>query len=58
MEPIFPTVVGHGTPDPETRTLNPKVIHHQAMTKLKTVLRHVHTQEELQFVESGMDAMM
>lgn len=58
LESIFPVLRGHGTPPPITRTLNPKVIHHQAMSKLKIALNHVHTEEELQFLESGIDAIM
>jgi hypothetical protein len=34
------------------------MIHHQAMAKLKTVLNHVHTEEELRALESGIDAIM
>jgi dihydroorotase len=45
-------------PLPPTRTLPPKVIHHQAMSKLKVVLSHVHTADDLDFVETGLDAMM
>jgi hypothetical protein len=58
MGPMFPTFEGHGTPPPETRTLHPKLIHHQAMSKLKVALKHVHTEEELHFLESGIDAIM
>lgn len=46
------------TPPPTTRTLPPKVIHHQAIAKLKTALIHVHTEEDLQKLESGIEDIM
>jgi len=58
MGSMFPTFEGRGTPPCETQTLHPKLIHHQAMSKLKVALKHVHTQEELRFLESGIDAIM
>ena len=47
-----------GTPPPVTRTLDPKIIHHQAMSKLKVVLNHVHTAEDLKHLTSGLNAIM
>ena len=60
MGSLLPPVAGSGreTPPPSTRTLDPKVIHHQAMSKLKVVLSHVHTADDLDFVETGLDAIM
>jgi len=46
------------TPAPETQTLPPKFIHHRAIAKLKTALNHVHTEEELNALESGIDGIM
>jgi hypothetical protein len=46
------------SPPPETRTLPPKVIHHQAVTKFQDVLRHVHTEEELQQLTADIDRLM
>ena len=59
MGSLLPPVAGSGreTP-PSTRTLDPKVIHHQAMSKLKIVLSHVHTADDLDFVETGLDSIM
>jgi hypothetical protein len=47
-----------GTPPPVTRTLDPKIIHHQAMSKLKVALNHIHTAEDLKTLNSGLDAIM
>jgi hypothetical protein len=47
-----------GTPLPTTQTLDPKVIHHQAMSTLKVALNHVHTTEDLQHLTSGLQAIM
>jgi hypothetical protein len=60
MGSLHPPIAGdgHETPPPCTRTLDPKVIHHQAMSKLKVVLSHVHTVADLDFVETGLDAIM
>ena len=46
------------TPPPVTRTLPTKFIHHRAMVKLKTALNHVHTEEDLLVLESGIDDIM
>ena len=46
------------TPPPETRTLNPKVIHHHAMSKLKEALRHVHTEADLNALTADIDKIM
>jgi hypothetical protein len=48
---------GRGTPPPVNRNLNPRVIHNQAVAKLKVALRHVHTEEDLKYVEERIDAI-
>ena len=54
----FPPLHRVPSPQPITRTLLPKLIHHQAMTKFQDVLRHVHTEEELQRLNTDIEAMM
>jgi hypothetical protein len=44
-----------GMPPPVNKNLNPRVIHNQVVAKLKVALRHVHTAEDLEFVEHGID---
>lgn len=46
------------TPPPVTRTLPPQVIHHQAFAKLKIALCHVHPEQDLLEVESGIQEIM
>jgi hypothetical protein len=46
------------SPAPNTRTLPPKVIHHQAMTKFKDVLRYVQTEEELNELSADIEALV
>ena len=46
------------SPAPNTRTLPPKVIHHQAMTKFKDILRYVHTEEELNDLSADIEALV
>jgi len=46
------------SPPPSTRTLPPKVIHHQAVTKFKDVLRHVHTAADLESLNVDIEALM
>jgi hypothetical protein len=46
------------SPPPATRTLPPKVIHHQAVTRFQDVLRHVHTEAELKSLNDDIDALM
>jgi hypothetical protein len=53
-----PNYVRLGTAPPGTRTLPPKLIHHQAIAKLKVALTHVHTEDDLRELESGIDDMM
>jgi hypothetical protein len=55
---LLPGPVTVGTPPPATRTLDPKIIHHQAISKLKVALNHVHTAEDLQTLTSGLNAIM
>ena len=55
---LFPGFFIAGTPPPVTRTLDPKIIHHQAMSKLKVALNHIHTAEDLQTLMSGLNAIM
>jgi hypothetical protein len=54
----LPSLHRRSSPQPETRTLPPKVIHHQAITKFQDVLRHVHTEEELQKLTADIDRLM
>ena len=61
LEPLgllVPVLETTGTPPPVTRTLDPKVIHHQALSTLKVALNHVHTAEDLQNLTSGLNAIM
>jgi hypothetical protein len=61
LEPLgllVPGLVTGGTPPPATRTLDPKIIHHQAISKLKVALNHVHTAADLQILTSGLNAIM
>jgi hypothetical protein len=46
------------SPLPETRTLPPKLIHHQAITKFQDILQHVHTAANLQSLNEDIDAIM
>jgi hypothetical protein len=46
------------SPQPITRALPPKVIHHQAITKFQDVLHYVHTEEELQNLTADIDVLM
>ena len=56
---LVPLRVGGTTTPPQgTRTLNPKIIHHQAMMKLKLALNHIHTAEDLQNLSMGLDGIM
>jgi hypothetical protein len=41
-----------------TRTLPPKVIHHQAVTKFKDVLLHIHTATDLESLNVDIEALM
>ncbi|KAJ7886442.1 hypothetical protein B0H14DRAFT_2563374 [Mycena olivaceomarginata] len=43
------------SPPPITQTLPPKVIHHQAMTKFKDVLRHVPTEADLSTLKDNSE---
>jgi hypothetical protein len=53
---LVPHRVGGATSPPQgTRTLDPKIIHHQAMAKLKLVLNHVRTVDDLQNLSMGLD---
>jgi hypothetical protein len=54
----LPSLHRPSSPQPETRTLPPKVIHHQAITKFQDVLHHVHTEEELQKLTVDIDRLM
>ena len=54
----LPLLHRQSSPAPNTRTLPPKVIHHQAMTKFKDVLRYVHTEEELQDLSADIEALV
>ena len=47
-----------GTPPPVNRNLDPRVIHNQVVARVKVALRHVHTAEDLEYVENGIDAIM
>ena len=38
--------------------LPPKVIHHQAMTKLKDALHYVHMEEELQNLSADIEVLV
>jgi hypothetical protein len=46
------------SPPPTTQMLPAKVIHHQAITKFQDVLRHVHTEAELQSLTHDIDMLM
>ena len=46
------------SPAPNTHTLPPKLIHHQAMTKFKDVLRYIRTEEELQDLSADIEALV
>jgi hypothetical protein len=54
----LPPLQRYSTPPPSTQTLPAKVIHHQAVTKFQDVLRHVHTEAELQNLTEDIDALM
>ena len=54
----LPLLHRQSSPAPNTHTLPPEVIHHQAMTKLKDVLRYVHTEEELQDLSADLEALV
>jgi hypothetical protein len=55
---LLPSLHRLSSPQPDMRTLPPKVIHHQAITKFQDVLRHVHTEEELQRLTLDIDRLM
>ena len=54
----LPSLHRLSSPQPNTCTLPPKVIHHQAITKFQDVLRHVHTEEELQKLTVDINRLM
>jgi hypothetical protein len=54
----LPPLLRQASPPPATRTLPPKVIHHQAMTKFHDVLRHVHTEADLQDLNTELEGLM
>jgi hypothetical protein len=54
----LPPLLRQVSPLPTTRTLHPKVIHHQAITKFHDVLRHVHTEEELKDLNTDLEELM
>jgi len=55
---LLPSLHRDTSPQPTTRALPPKVIYHQAMMKFQDILRHVHTEEELQNLTADIDALM
>ena len=61
LEPLgflLPRLETAGTPPPVTQMLDPKVIHHQALSTLKVALNHVHTAEDLRNLTSDLNAIM
>jgi hypothetical protein len=62
MVPLIPEYLPpfhrHSSPLPATRTLPPKVIHHQAISKFQGVLQHVNTEADLQSLNADLEAMM
>lgn len=54
----LPPLLRQASPPPVTRTLPAKVIHHQAMTKFHDVLRHVHTEADLQDLNADLQDLM
>jgi len=55
---LLPLSARATTPPPVTWTLDPKIIHHQVMTKLKLALNHVHMAQELQALTTSLDTIM
>ena len=54
----LPSLHRPASPAPNTRTLPPKLIHHQAMTKFKDVLCYIRTEEELQDLSADIEALV
>jgi hypothetical protein len=54
----LPPMLRQASPPPATRTLPAKVIHHQAMTKFQDVLRHVHTEADLNDLNTELEDLM
>lgn len=45
------------SPPPTTRTLPPQVIHHQAIARFKNLLKHVHTEADLEDLNAELDEL-